>query len=513
MVKKQVHANLSHLLNEKGGKSMEGRKLNRRDFLRLSAALATGAVMVACAPATPKVVEVEKEVPVEKEVVRTVVVEKEKVVEKTVSPVEAERKRWLTGKVPPDITGTFKMMSWEDEGEMRKFLLHIERFFTTFYPKMKYEIEWGIPWSEYWTKLPTLMASGTPPDMAWQHQSRGKVFPAKGWSICLDDYIAQWPPDGWPDDWAKASVSTMSYKGKVYALPYDWCGRGFFVNRDILDPIVGDYPVPDDWTWDDLKELAIKATHEAPEGKVFGTTYWWNPMWFWGLAKGFGGRFFNDDITESRLNDPKTIEAAQWLWDMLWKHKVIPTSGQLDAIGGAATMFASQRLAMRATINDEAFRMDELVGGKFRWGVYPLPVGPGGRYCFEGNSGWFIPTGSKYPDLAYELMRYCLSNPELLPTTAVLGSAFVGRKSFWKWGMPPSRVLKDAPNYAHVFIDLATEKEVAFPWWPGYQEWEAIWTKWTDPIFVEGDPDVKGAFEGLHKETNEFLATGWWLET
>ena len=124
------------------------------------------------------------------------------------------------------MTGDFKIMSWEDEGEMRKFLLHIDRFFETFYPGMEPEIEWGVPWGEYWTKLPTLMAAGTPPDMAWQHQSRGKVFPDKGWSVELTDYIEQWPPDGWPDDWWQASVETMSYDGKVYGIPYDWAPVG-----------------------------------------------------------------------------------------------------------------------------------------------------------------------------------------------------------------------------------------------------------------------------------------------
>ena len=44
---------------------MEQRKLNRRDFLRLSAVAAAGAVVAACAPATPQIIEVEKEVPIE----------------------------------------------------------------------------------------------------------------------------------------------------------------------------------------------------------------------------------------------------------------------------------------------------------------------------------------------------------------------------------------------------------------------------------------------------------------
>jgi ABC-type glycerol-3-phosphate transport system substrate-binding protein len=83
------------------------RKVTRRDFLRLSAA-AAGAVVAACAPAAPEVVEIIKEVPVEKEVVKEVIkevpvekevikevvkevpVEKEKVVEKVVTAVPVE---------------------------------------------------------------------------------------------------------------------------------------------------------------------------------------------------------------------------------------------------------------------------------------------------------------------------------------------------------------------------------------------------------------------------------------
>ncbi len=71
---------------------MVKRKLNRRDFLRLSAAAATGAVMASCAPATPIVIEKEviKEVPVEK----AVVVEKEvpkEVIKEVVKEVPVEK--------------------------------------------------------------------------------------------------------------------------------------------------------------------------------------------------------------------------------------------------------------------------------------------------------------------------------------------------------------------------------------------------------------------------------------
>ena len=39
-----------------------------------------------------------------------------------------------------------------------------------------------------------------------------------------------------------------------------------------------------------------------------------------------------------------------------------------------------------------------------------------------------------------------------------------------------------------------------------YQEWAALWTKYMDPIFVEGKDNIAEALAGLNKETNELFA-------
>ncbi len=473
--------------------SMKNNALSRRDFLRLSSTVVAGAALTACVPqqgGAPAMVD-----PVEEADAAAV----------TRNASAEEIDRWLTGQVPPDIAGDFKIMSWEDEGEIRKFLLHIEEFFDNFYPNMTPEVEWGIPWGEYWTKLPTLLAAGNPPDMAWQHQSRGKVFPSKGWSVELTDYINVWPPDGWPDDWWEASVATLSYQDKVYAIPYDWATHGIYVNRDIMDEIT-DYPVNRDWTYEDLRNLAAQATGETDEGKIFGLNFGTSSGIFNLLANAFGGAIFNEDITESRFNLPETIEAAQYLWDLRWTdHSMAtPEDEQASGISGEFA-FVSGRVALHRALNDVAFRFDEAIGDKFNWGVYPMPAGPGGQFAFAGNSGWFIPTGSRYPDLAWELIRYGLSNPVLLPTTGVMGSMIVARKSFWEWGLPQGDLADQIPNYKEVFVDIPEANQLTFPHFPEFQEWDVIWRKWTDPIFVEGNPDIEGALLGLHEETNAFL--------
>ena len=45
--------------------------------------------------------------------------------------------------VASDLSGTFRGMSWETEAEMRKWFRHTEAFFSTRYPKMTPEIEYG----------------------------------------------------------------------------------------------------------------------------------------------------------------------------------------------------------------------------------------------------------------------------------------------------------------------------------------------------------------------------------
>ena len=460
--------------------------LSRRQFLHVGAAV-SGLALAACvapAPAAPAA-------------------------EEPAAPVDSEMaQRWLTGLVDRDTSGDFKIMSWEDEGEIRKFLLHIDEFFTTFYPGMEPEVEWGVPWGEYWTKLPTLMAAGTPPDMAWQHQSRGQVFPSKGWSVDLTDYIAAYPPDGWPDDWWEASVKTMSWNGTVYALPYDWATIGIYANRELLDEQVGGYPVDPNWTWDDFAETAIAVTSEDAEGlPVWGANIGPGASTIWNIAQAYGGEYFSDDHSSANFTNDGVVTAAQLLWDLRWRHKAMPTPEDTQSMGLTSEFaFASGRVAMHRALNDTAFRMDEAIEGAFPWGVYALPRGPEGRVAFAGNSGWFVPTGSRYPDMAYELIRFGLSNPDLLPTTGVMGSMIVARKSYWEWGLPQGETAEQIPNFKNVFVDIPAENQKTFPYWPGYQEWDAIWRKWMDPIFVEGQEGLLEALQGLEDETNEFLA-------
>ena len=124
------------------------------------------------------------------------------------------------------------MMSWEGEGEMRKWLLHINKFFNTYYPNVKQTIDWGVAWDDYWTKLATLFAGGSPMEMVWMHDSRVKTFASRDFLTQLDDHLAAYVPPGWPEQFYKSQVEAFKWNGKQYAFPYDWAPGGFYINQD-----------------------------------------------------------------------------------------------------------------------------------------------------------------------------------------------------------------------------------------------------------------------------------------
>jgi ABC-type glycerol-3-phosphate transport system substrate-binding protein len=171
----------------------------------------------------------------------------------------------------------------------------------------------------------------------------------------------------------------------------------------------------------------------------------------------------------------------------------------------AETAFASGKIAMHWGLNDIAFRLNEAIQGKFKWTVAPTPTGPAGRYQFSGGSAWAIPSTSTQKDLAFELIRYVLSNPEILPTTATMGGALVANKEFAEFGLPPAELgIGDA--FQHAFIDLGA-RDASYPdYHEKFLEWEAtVYGKNLDPIWAGEVEDVTASLTQADVETQEIL--------
>jgi len=147
----------------------------------LIGALLLALLATACAQATPEVIE--KEVIVEKPVVETVVVEKEVIVEKPVIETVVVEKEVVVTAPPEPVTLTYFTFSaapdhLEDLDEMIQI-------FEQAHPNINIKVE-TASWDDYFTKLQTLIAGGTAPDVFELNYENFVGFASKGVLLNLD---------------------------------------------------------------------------------------------------------------------------------------------------------------------------------------------------------------------------------------------------------------------------------------------------------------------------------------
>ncbi len=406
---------------------------------------------------------------------------------------------WTMGVVDPEISGTFKIMSWESEFQFKKWNLIINKFMNDYYPNLEVQLDWGIGFGNYNIKLPILLAGGEPPDLVWMHDTRAKSFASLNLLQSLDPFIEHFNPLQWPEDYHPSQVESFQYQGKQYCFPYDFGTGGFFVNLDLYNEINEELP-NENWTFEDILRVAKKLTKGKSQYgiKLVPET---NASYQYWIVKSFGGDWFNKSLTESRFNMPETIEAFQWTTNLRWKHKVSPLP---DPIGQKRPSdFIQGHVAIDFQLGAPAFA--DLLEGRFNWTVAPTPRGPAGRYQFVGGSALAIPRKAKYKYIAYELIRYMLSKPENLEIIGKMGRMLVSRKSMYEYGLPIWESDQKSSIYKHVFYDLALRDGVVVPFFHKYQEWDAIYRRNIESLYFGNELDARKVCLNLHEETNRFL--------
>jgi len=415
----------------------------------------------------------------------------------------SDRSLWTLGTVPPDIKTTFTIISWEPIAKFGPRYKYIEQFFKTYYPNVTLKVDYGIDWDDYFTKLSTMIATGNPPDLVWMHDTRVADYAARGALLPLTEYIRKLPPLGWPDDWYEAQIRGYTYEGEIYGIPQDLVTGCIFFNKDLFDAAGVPYPPQwsTDWTFEDMIELARKLTRDTDgDGRIdqwglaIGT---WEPHACYWVVRAFGGDYLTPE-GEPNFDNPRTIEAIKFLRDMYhtWKVSYItPSEVDIDRL------FMEGKLAMYSKHNE---RCSIWMGASFNWGVAPEPRGPAGRCQFMGSSCWSIPKGAKNPDLAYEVIRYALSNPDSLKGIVSTLHCLPPRKSLAPFALSPELAAK-VPNYTYVFVELAAKDALVPPYFVGYEEFVSLWHRYLDPVFLLGEEDVRGACEQLNAALREVL--------
>jgi len=284
----------------------------------------------------------------------------------------------------------------------------LKRIYEEKYPDRFIKLEY-VP-GLYADRLSLALVSGTAADVFNIDDDRFKIVAAGGHLEDLTPYLERDGPDLDLGDFFPGSLDTFKFNDVQWALPWDGAGVVLFYNADLFDEAGLPYPWKD-WTWDDLRDMAIKLTQDSDgDGRIdqfgyfvdLGWTNLQGPIWSWGTHG-----VLTPDNTRCALIDPRAIEVMQFMQDLKYKDHVGPRLGEMAQLLGD-TMLLTGRVAM---ISGGAYFASKLrlVEG-IPWDYAHMPLGPNGqRYTRSTYDGISIYGKSTHKQEAWDWIRLVLS--------------------------------------------------------------------------------------------------------
>ena len=211
------------------------------------------------------------------------------------------------------------------------------------------------------------------------------------------------------DDWDPVQYrSLFTRDGKQYGLPKYHGALALYYNKDIFDQYHVPYPDAA-WTHDDYLQAMKTLTHTASGSgaKLWGSMLdvYWDRIQI--HVNGWGGHLVDPlDPLRARMAEPEALAALEWLRARMWDDRVMATLPEVQRMKPCEA-FNSGRIAM---VEDGSWDLKTiLTGARFRVGVAPFPAGPSRKVTLATTDGFGIYAGTKYPDAAWELLKFLVS--------------------------------------------------------------------------------------------------------
>jgi multiple sugar transport system substrate-binding protein len=450
-----------------GGMPLMTTQLSRRAFLKLSATGAAGALLAACTATTV--------------------------------PGGASE----AGSAPAGDTQRLIFSSYTWSGYEAAMKSVIEAW-NQEHPEI--EVEGQFFPEDYWTKLQTQVAGGTPPDLGIADYGRLLTYAKSGILLPVDDFIAA---DSFPLEkmlpaavaqyrWQEGEFDTGGEGGKMYGLPSDAQCQIFAYNKSMFDAAGVAYPTAD-WTWDDL--VAAGQAITKADQNIWGMQM----ISPWILTKGnflFGadGANHTADFSKSLLDAPETIEAFKWNWDLVYTHQIAPAPGAQ----AQTNPFMSGQVAM--VVDGVWWIADFATIEDFEWDIALFPKHPrtGKRTTSLESDGWWIFQNAANPEMAWSLMKYLADEAgqkRFGELNYIIPSAYPDVASEWYAQTPPENrplalenIVQDSAKVDYTYFDFFT-----------------VWDAYRPPIeraYSDG-ADIEAAMLEAAQIHNEELSKAW----
>jgi len=351
-------------------------KLNRRDFLRLMAIGSAGLALTACgggaateAPSGGDEPEPEPEAP------------------------EPEGKLvWYAAQAADHLP------PFQAQHEM----------WSEMYPKVEIE-EVFVPWSEYSSKMNTMIGGGETIDVVWLMIDNGQGGPLGVDTWIGRDALIDFTPvfdsgEMKREDYFEGVLENhFKIDGKFWGAPFECWQAVFWYNKTLFDAAGVDYPT-EDWTWADYRAsaeaLTIRSGDAAPEQLGTRCANWNTFVWQAGCP------ILSEDRKSVVIDSDEAMEGFKE-WEYYVGNGYSPVGDETNVFGGLQSgkvgthsdgnyMWTSFREVSKELEFDFAATLAPI-------GPAPLPTGRAHR---AGYNVWSAFKKTEYPEMAQKFVTH-----------------------------------------------------------------------------------------------------------
>jgi len=263
-----------------------------------------------------------------------------------------------------------------------------------------------LPFGDIWTKELASVAAGNAPDVIINDINTVRQRAQKNQVESLEEFIKKDP--GLKDQYFPELWKAVEKDGVPYALPFNTDTRLLFWNKDIFKQ-AGLDPEQPPKTWDELKEFAKKIDQKNGSRYVrmgflprqsINSDIW--------MLNATGHGYWDYKENKAVVNDPKAVEALQWVrdYEQQYGDKVI-NSFKAQFGDSQADPFVSGKLGMIVQTATDYTKIRDYAKD-MNFGVAPMPeFTPGnGHTMWGGGFVAEIPKGAKHAEASYEFIKY-----------------------------------------------------------------------------------------------------------
>lgn len=345
--------------------------------------------------------------------------------------------------------------------------------FHKIYPEIRVR---RIHVSQYYDKLQTMFAAGMPPDLMYMGCEDFPSYVSKDSLEDLTPYLANDPDTRTPkfniDDFYPEAMAPFRYKGKYYGIAKDFTTLVLYYNKDIFDREGQPYPGPG-WTWEDFRKAAVALTRPGPDKRIMEYYGFVLETWvgYWvSWVRQNNGEIFDEAGGRYVIGEEpylsRNTEALQFLYDLMHKHRAIPTMQETQDMG-TSQLFETGKVAMCTYGRWRTLELKNI--RSFKWDVAPLP------YNRKRSSTLFtvcysIAKQSKKKEDAWKLLKFLVGERGQVNTAesclAVPSMKRIALSDhFFKPGILPfkvnARVFMDQLSYAQTLPATSKAQEIS----------------------------------------------------